>query len=128
MHFRRGLGGAAAVAGGPVLLGAGRASAASSNDAAATQAGGKAQNNPDPKYAAIVHATLPTIKGPADVVEPAITLEDVAARTYMASEPPELVMIPTDSAKLPPAAGSVGFPDAFYLAKSASPASEGAVQ
>ncbi|MEZ0089175.1 ferritin-like domain-containing protein [Streptacidiphilus sp. EB129] len=51
-------------------------------NAAATQAGGAAQNNPDPKYAAIVKQTLPSIKSPADVVNLAITLEDVAAQTY----------------------------------------------
>jgi hypothetical protein len=133
-------------------------------NAAATQAGGKAQTAPDPKYAAIVKAALPTIKTPADVVKLAITLEDVAAQTYTAnvshvSDPqlrklfasvapveaqhkavllavqallagghPELIALPTDPAKLPAAAGSVGFPDAFYPTKLASPASEGAVQ
>lgn len=133
-------------------------------NAAATQAGGKAQNAPDPKYAAIVKQALPTIKTPADVVKLAITLEDVAAQTYvsyvskvadpqlrklfasvapveaqhksvllavqalLAGGHPELVAIPTDAAELPAAAGSVGFPDAFYPTKDASPASEGAVQ
>ncbi|MEZ0064471.1 rubrerythrin [Streptacidiphilus sp. MAP12-20] len=133
-------------------------------NAAATQAGGKAQNNPDPKYAAIVKQTLPSIKSPADVVKLAITLEDVAAQTYtknvsQVSDPqlrklfasvapveaqhratllavqallagghPELITIPVDPSKLPAAAGSVGFPDAFYPTKDASPISEGAVQ
>ncbi|WP_037606761.1 ferritin-like domain-containing protein [Streptacidiphilus rugosus] len=133
-------------------------------NAAATQAGGKAQNNPDPKYAAIVKQTLPSIKTPADVVKLAITLEDVAAQTYtknvsQVSDPqlrklfasvapveaqhravllavqalltgghPELITIPVDPFKLPAAAGSVGFPDAFYPTKNASPISEGAVQ
>ena len=133
-------------------------------NAAATQAGGKAQNAPDPKYAAIVKQALPTIKTPADVVKLAITLEDVAAQTYvsyvsqvmdpqlrklfasvapveaqhkavllavqalLAGGHPELIAIPTNAAKLPPAAGSVGFPDAFYPIKNASPTSEGAVQ
>lgn len=133
-------------------------------NAAATQAGGKAQNNPDPKYAAIVKQALPSIGGPADAVKLAITLEDVAAQTYTANvsqvnDPqlrklfasvapveaqhkatllavqallagghPELIAIPTDLAKLPAAAGSVGFPDAFYPTKNASPASEGAVR
>ena len=49
---------------------------------AATQAGGQAQTAPDPKYAAVVKTTLPTIKTTADVVKLAITLEDVAAQTY----------------------------------------------
>lgn len=39
-----------------------------------------------------------------------------------------LVAIPTDVAKLPPAAGSVGFPEAIPAASKASPPSEGAVQ
>jgi rubrerythrin len=133
-------------------------------NAAATQAGGKAQNAPDPKYAAVVKQTLPTIKTPADVVKLAITLEDVAAQTYtsyvsqvsdaalrrlfasvapveaqhrsvllavqalLAGNDAALIAIPTDAAKLPAAAGSVGFPDAFYPTTNASPTSEGAVQ
>lgn len=51
-------------------------------NAAVTQAGGKPQNAPNPKYAAVVQQMLPSIKGPADVVKLAITLEDVAAQTY----------------------------------------------
>jgi rubrerythrin len=51
-------------------------------NAAITSAGGKTQSNPDPKYAAVVQQMLPSIKGPADVVKLAITLEDVAAQTY----------------------------------------------
>ncbi|QNA76203.1 ferritin-like domain-containing protein [Streptomyces sp. So13.3] len=133
-------------------------------NAAATQAGGKAQTGPDPKYAAVVKEALPTIKTPADVVALAITLEDVAAQTYtknvgqvsdaqlrklfasvapveaqhratllavqalLAGNLPDLIAIPTDAAKLPAAAGSVGFPDAFYPTKNASPISEGAVK
>lgn len=133
-------------------------------NAAATQAGGKAQNSPDPKYKAVVDQTLPTIKTPADVVKLAITLEDVAAQTYtknvgqvsngdlrklfasvapveaqhratllavqalLAGNAADLITIPVDPAKLPAAAGSVGFPDAFYPTKDASPISEGAVK
>jgi hypothetical protein len=133
-------------------------------NAAATQAGGKAQNAPDPKYAAVVKQMLPSIKGPGDVVSLAITLEDVAAQTYtsytskvsdatlrklfasvapveaqhratllavqalLAGNDASLIAIPTDLSKLPAAAGSVGFPDAFYPTKNASPISEGAVQ
>ncbi len=52
-------------------------------NAAATKLGGKAQNNPDPKYAAVVAKAVPSIKGAADVVGLAITLEDVAAQTYV---------------------------------------------
>lgn len=133
-------------------------------NAAVTQAGGKQQTGPDPKYAAVVKKTLPTIKTPADVVKLAITLEDVAAQTYtknvsqvssaelrklFASVAPveaqhratllavqalladnlgDLVAIPTDVAKLPAAIGSVGFPNAFYPTKNASPITEGAVK
>jgi hypothetical protein len=133
-------------------------------NSAATQAGGKAQTGPDPKYKAIVDQTLPSIKGPADVVKLAITLEDVAAQTYtknvgqvsnadlrklfasvapveaqhratllavqalLAGGAADLVTIPVDPAKLPAAAGSIGFPDAFYPTKDASPISEGAVK
>ncbi|MER5863553.1 ferritin-like domain-containing protein [Kitasatospora sp. NPDC002040] len=133
-------------------------------NAAATQAGGKAQTGPDPKYKAVVDQALPTIKGPADVVKLAITLEDVAAQTYtknvgqvsngdlrklfasvapveaqhratllavqalLAGNAADLITIPVDPAKLPAAAGSVGFPDAFYPIKDASPITEGAVK
>ena len=132
-------------------------------NAALTAAGAKTQSDPDPKYAAVVKAALPTITGPADVVKLAITLEDVAAQTYtknvsevstaalrnlfgsvapveaqhrsvllavqalLAANEADLIAIPTDAAKLPAAAGSVGFPDAFYSTSSASPVSEGAV-
>lgn len=41
---------------------------------------------------------------------------------------PELIAIPTDAAKLPAAAGSVGFPDAFQKTDQARPAAEGAVK
>ncbi|MFI5754768.1 ferritin-like domain-containing protein [Streptomyces sp. NPDC051569] len=133
-------------------------------NAAATQAGGKAQTGTDPKYAAVVKQTLPTIKNTAGVVTLAISLEDVAAQTYtknvgqvsnaqlrklfasvapveaqhratllavqslLASGNENLVAIPTDVAKLPAAVGSVGFPNAFYPTKNASPISEGAVK
>jgi rubrerythrin len=133
-------------------------------NAAVTQAGGKVQNAADPKYAAVVKSALPTIKGPADVVKLAITLEDVAAQTYtknvtevsdsalrklfgsvapveaqhravllavqalLAGGGASLITIPTQPAKLPAAAGSVGFPSSFYATSSASPVSEGAVK
>ncbi|SHN34940.1 ferritin-like domain-containing protein [Actinacidiphila paucisporea] len=133
-------------------------------NAAVTQAGGTAQNAPDPKYAAVVRKTLPTIKTSADVVKLAITLEDVAAQTYtknvsqvssaqlrklfasvapveaqhratllavqalLAGNLDDLIAIPTDVAKLPAAAGSVGIPNAFYPTVNASPISEGAVK
>lgn len=133
-------------------------------NAAAMRLGGKAQTGPDPKYAPIVTKAVPTIKGPADVVALAITLEDVAAQTYvkdvglvstgalrqlfasvagvesqhraillavqalLKANAPQLIALPPDAAKLPAAAGSLGFPDAFYPTTMAAPATEGAVR
>ncbi|MFI6703601.1 ferritin-like domain-containing protein [Streptomyces sp. NPDC050509] len=51
------------------------------NDAA-VRAGGKPQTGTDPKYAAVVRKSLPTLRTPGDVVGLAISLEDVAAQTY----------------------------------------------
>ena len=42
--------------------------------------------------------------------------------------PPSLIALPPDAAALPAAAGSVGFPDAFFQTGGARPANEGAVQ
>lgn len=133
-------------------------------NAAATKLGGKAQNNPDAKYAAVVAKAVPTIKGPADVVGLAITLEDIAAQTYVKNVgqvstadlrqlfasvagvesqhraillavqalikggAPQLIALPPALAKLPAAAGSVGFPASFYPSSMASPVTEGAVK
>lgn len=132
-------------------------------NAAATRLGGKPQNDPDPRYAAVVKAAVPAIKGPADVVGLALKLETVAAQTYVAdvgnlsdlearkttasimgveaqhvavlqavqallsANAAPLIALPPDAAALPAAAGSVGFPDAFFKTDLASPASEGAV-
>jgi Ferritin-like domain len=52
-------------------------------NAAITKLGGRTQSNPDPRYAPVVTAAVPTIQGPGDVVGLAITLEDVAAQTYV---------------------------------------------
>ncbi|MDL4818545.1 ferritin-like domain-containing protein [Actinomadura opuntiae] len=133
-------------------------------NSAAKHAGGKQQNAPDPKYAAVVKKAEPGLKTPADVVKLAITLEDVAAQTYtknvsqvsnahlrqlfgsiapveaqhrsvllavqalLAGNASQLIAIPTDAAKLPAAAGSVGIPDTYYPTSKASPISEGAVK
>lgn len=133
-------------------------------NSAVTQAGGKPQYGPDPKYAAMVKQASPGIKTPADLVKLAISLEDTAAQTYtkyvsqvgnaqlrmlfasvapveaqhrsvllvvqalFAGNASQLVAIPTDPAKLPAAAGNVGFPDGFYPIKNASPINEGAVR
>lgn len=133
-------------------------------NAAVTKLGGKAQDQPNPKYAAVVQGAVPTLRTPADVVKLAVTLEDVATQTYvknvgmvstgelrqlfasvagveaqhkatllavqalLAGGAAELIALPPDGAKLPAAAGSVGFPDAFFPTEKASPAEEGAVK
>jgi hypothetical protein len=133
-------------------------------NAAAQRLGGKPQTGPDPKYAAVVQAAVPKIKGAADVIGLAITLEDVAAQTYVKdvglvstaelrqlfasvagvesqhkaillavqalvkANQPQLIALPPDVAKLPAAAGSVGFPDSFYPTTMAAPVEEGAVR
>ena len=48
-----------------------------------TKLGGKVQDSPNPKYAPVVEAAKPTLKGPADVVKLAMTLENVARDTYL---------------------------------------------
>jgi hypothetical protein len=52
-------------------------------NAAAQKLGGRPQTGPDPKYADVVKAAVPTIKVPTDLVDLAISLEDVAAQTYV---------------------------------------------
>lgn len=52
-------------------------------NAAAQRLGGKPQTGSDPKYAEVVKAAVPKLKGPVDVIGLAITLEDVAAQTYV---------------------------------------------
>ena len=132
--------------------------------------GGAAQNSPDPKYVPIVNSAVAAITkdsttaGLMAVVDLAMTLENVAAETYvnncsmlsdsnakaimasimgveaqhvavlsavkalLAANAPQLIALsPTVVNSLPAAAGSVGFPNAFYPISSASPASEGAV-
>ena len=133
-------------------------------NAAVKKLGGKVQNNPDPHYLPVVTKAVPTLTSADKVVELAITLEDVAAETYVKNvgqvSTGELrnlfasvagveaqhkaillavqallkgglasqIKLPPDAAKLPAAAGSVGFPDGFYPTKSASPVTEGAVK
>ena len=130
---------------------------------AVAKLGGKKQTGTDPKYTPVVQKAAPTLKGPADVVGLAITLEDIAAETYTAnvglvstSDLRQLfssvagveaqhksillavqalvagglvseIALPPDATKLPAAAGSVGFPDAFFPTKNAAPVAEGAV-
>ncbi len=51
-----------------------------------------------------------------------------AVKALVAAGMPNLIALPPDAAALPAAAGSVGFPDAFFKTTNARPASEGAVQ
>jgi hypothetical protein len=51
-----------------------------------------------------------------------------AVKALLAGGAVDLIALPPDAAKLPAAAGSVGFPNAFYPTKDARPANEGAVQ
>lgn len=133
-------------------------------NAAVEKLGGKPQTESNAKYLAVIEKAVPSIKGPADVVGLAITLEDIAAQTYVKNVgqvstvelrqlfasvagvesqhkaillamhallnggAPELIALPPDAAKLPVAAGSVGFPDAFYPNEKAVPVEEGAVK
>ncbi|MBA2497286.1 MAG: ferritin-like domain-containing protein [Acidimicrobiia bacterium] len=50
-----------------------------------------------------------------------------AVRALLEGGAPQLIALPTDVAALPPAAGSVGFPESFYEANMASPPEEGAL-
>lgn len=52
----------------------------------------------------------------------------LAVQALIAGGAPQLIALPPDLTKLPKAAGSVGFPDAFFPTKNASPATEGAVK
>ena len=51
-----------------------------------------------------------------------------AVKALLAGGAADLIALPPDAAKLPAAAGSVGFPNAFYPTTDARPADEGAVQ
>jgi hypothetical protein len=51
-----------------------------------------------------------------------------AVKALLAGGAADLIALPPDAAKLPAAAGSVGFPDAFFPTTDARPANEGAVQ
>ena len=51
-----------------------------------------------------------------------------AVKALLAAGAADLIALPPDAAALPAAAGSVGFPDAFFQTEGARPASEGAVK
>jgi hypothetical protein len=52
----------------------------------------------------------------------------LAVQALVAGGAPQLIALPPDAAKLPAAAGSVGFPDSFYKTDMARPATEGALK
>jgi hypothetical protein len=52
----------------------------------------------------------------------------LAVQALIAGGAPQLIALPPKAAKLPKAAGNVGFPDAFFPITKASPATEGAVK
>jgi hypothetical protein len=133
-------------------------------NAAVRRLGGGQQTGTDPKYTPIVQKAAGGIRSALDVVSLAITLEDIAAQTYVSDVglvstaelrnlfasvagvesqhkaillavqallkggAPQLIALPPDAAKLPAAAGSVGFPDAFLPTTNAAPVAQGAVQ
>jgi hypothetical protein len=133
-------------------------------NAAVRNLGGKEQTQPDPVLLETVNSAKPTLTGPAQVVDLALTLEQTATEDYVAgvnalSDPmgkqtmssimgvesqhaatlravkallaanaPQLIALPPDAAKLPPAAGSVGFPDTFMGTSKKRPNQEGAVK
>ena len=51
-----------------------------------------------------------------------------AVKALLAGGAADLIALPPDAAKLPAAAGSIGFPNAFYPTTDARPANEGALQ
>jgi hypothetical protein len=51
-----------------------------------------------------------------------------AVKALVAGGAADLITLPPDASKLPAAAGSVGFPNAFYQTTNARPANEGAVR
>jgi hypothetical protein len=133
-------------------------------NSAAKQLGGKSQKKPDPVLLGVVNMAKPGLKGPAEVVDLAIELENTAAATYVANTSAlksksarsvtasimgveaqhlailnavkalvaagatDLIALPPDATKLPAAAGSIGFPDAFFKTDAARSAKEGAVK
>lgn len=98
--------------------------------------GGMEQTNPNPKFVPVVEQAKPTLKAPLDVVTLAETLETIATQTYLSNltllegGAPELIKIPigADAAKLPAAAGSVAFPEAFEPVTTIAEPETGAVK
>ena len=79
----------------------------------------------------VSHVSTPALRklfasvAPVEAQHRAVLL---AVQALLAAGDASLITIPTNVAKLPAAAGSVGFPDAFYPTKNASPITEGAVK
>jgi Ferritin-like domain len=69
-------------------------------------------------------------KGALNAFATIAPVEAQHSAVLIAGGAPQLITIspPVDATKLPPAAGSVGFPKAFYPTAAARPAAEGAVQ
>ena len=81
------------------------------------------------KYVSLASdASLRTLFGSVAPVEAQHRTVLLSVQALLAGNDADLIAIPTDPAKLPAAAGSVGIPVAFYPTTLASPISEGAVQ
>ena len=131
-----------------------------------TKLGGTAQTNPNSKFAPVVEQAKPNLKTPLDVVNLAVTLEDVATQTYLQNiflldndntktlmgsvmgvetqhaatlravkalleaNMADLIKIPigADVSRLPAAAGSVAFPNAFEPVTTIAEPETGAVK
>jgi len=80
------------------------------------------------KYVGLVtDASLRKLFGSVAPVEAQHRAVLLAVQALLSGGGGDLIAIPTQPAELPAAAGSVGFPTAFYPTTSASPISEGAV-
>lgn len=80
------------------------------------------------KYVSLAStASLRTLFGSVAPVEAQHRTVLLSVQALLNANDADLVAIPTDAAKLPDAAGSVGIPDTFYPTTKASPISEGAV-
>lgn len=73
-------------------------------------------------------ADLRTLFGSVAGVESQHKAILLAVQALLKGNAADLIALPPDAAKLPSAAGSVGFPDAFFPTASASPVTEGAVK
>jgi hypothetical protein len=81
------------------------------------------------KYVGLVSdASLRTLFGSVAPVEAQHRAVLLAVQALLAGGDAALIAIPTQPAKLPAAAGSVGFPDSFSATTNASPTTEGAVK